>query len=241
MMVRFKLHLATRAKSECNFSQVARSEGVAYDTVGRAYRARAELIRDSRPRPLPRVLATDEAAFKKGQDYNTIESDVTGRYVLETLRGRDGDWLAVFLLTLDDDGWERKHSTSCRRGEAGVARWGRGRSDRVRSVQGCDGDSPGQQPIAVQARTACEHPRRADARLLSAGGLLWNRVDPEVLGFPFSVFVVAVLLPALIFLNAAAYVRSFWREDMEVTEGVAAAAETGARPEAVKGAERTRG
>lgn len=51
----------------------------------------------------PRLLAIDEAAFKKGQDYNTIVSDVTGRYVPETLRGRDGDWLAVFLLTLDDD------------------------------------------------------------------------------------------------------------------------------------------
>jgi hypothetical protein len=69
------------------------------------------------------------------------------------------------------------------------------------------------------------------------GGLLWNRVDPEVLGLPFSVFVEAVLLPALIFLNAAAFVRSFWQEDKGVTEGVAAAA----RPDGVKAADRTRG
>lgn len=103
MTVRFKVHLASRAKSEGNFAQVARTEGVSYDTVARSHRARAELIRAVRPRPSPKVLAIDEAAFKKGQDYNTIVSDVRGRYVLETLRGRDGDWLAVFLLQLDDD------------------------------------------------------------------------------------------------------------------------------------------
>jgi transposase len=103
MTVRFKVHLATRATAEGNFAQVARTEGVAYDTVARAHRARAELVRTALPRPSPRVLAVDEAAFKKGQDYNTIVSDVVGRYVLETLRGRDGDWLAVLLLTLDGD------------------------------------------------------------------------------------------------------------------------------------------
>jgi transposase len=102
MTTRFKVHLATRAKAEGNFAQVARSEGVAYDTVARAHRTRAELIRALRPRPAPTVPAIDEAAFKKGQDYNTIVSDLTTRYVLETLRGRDGDWLAVFLLGLDD-------------------------------------------------------------------------------------------------------------------------------------------
>ena len=103
MTVRFKIHLASRAKAEGNFAQVAQTEGVAYDTVARAHRARADLIRTARPRPSPAVLAIDEAAFKKGQDYNTIVSDLTARYVLETLRGRDGDWLAVFLLQLDDD------------------------------------------------------------------------------------------------------------------------------------------
>ncbi|MGH2800753.1 MAG: ISL3 family transposase [Thermoleophilaceae bacterium] len=102
LTVRFKVHLASRAKAEGNFAQVARSEGVAYDTVARAYRVRAELIRAARPRPSPTVLAIDEAAFKKGQDYNTVVSDLGARYVLETLRGRDGDWLAVFLLQLDD-------------------------------------------------------------------------------------------------------------------------------------------
>ncbi|MDP9222924.1 MAG: transposase, partial [Actinomycetota bacterium] len=103
MTVRFKAHLATRAQREGNFAQVAATEGVSYDTVARAHRARAGLIRALRPRPAPTVLAIDEAAFKKGQDYNTVVSDVTNRYVLETLRERDGDWLAAFLLGFDDD------------------------------------------------------------------------------------------------------------------------------------------
>ncbi len=103
MTVRFKVHLATRAQREGNFAQVAGTEGVSYDTVARAHRARAKLIRALRPRPAPTTLAIDEAAFKKGQDYNTVVSDVTNRYVLETLRERDGDWLAVFLLGLEND------------------------------------------------------------------------------------------------------------------------------------------
>jgi hypothetical protein len=45
------------------------------------------------------------------------------------------------------------------------------------------------------------------------GGLLWNRVEPSVLGLPFSVFAEAILLPLLIFLNTAVYVARRWRRD----------------------------
>jgi hypothetical protein len=49
--------------------------------------------------------------------------------------------------------------------------------------------------------------------LFLPGGLVWNRVDPWVLGWPFSTFVTAVLLPLLIFANVVAYVRGCWRAD----------------------------
>ena len=45
------------------------------------------------------------------------------------------------------------------------------------------------------------------------GGLVWNRVEPWVLGLPFSVFAVTLLLPFLIFVNMAVYVARRWRRD----------------------------
>lgn len=52
------------------------------------------------------------------------------------------------------------------------------------------------------------------------GGLLWNRVEPLVLGLPFSVFVTAVALPVLFVLNMVFYVVGHWGEDGLVTTEV---------------------
>ncbi len=65
MTVRFKAHLAQQAIREKNFSQVAATSGVSYDTVARAHRARAELFERERSNPPPRVLAIDEAAVRR--------------------------------------------------------------------------------------------------------------------------------------------------------------------------------
>ena len=50
------------------------------------------------------------------------------------------------------------------------------------------------------------------------GGLIWNRMDPWILGLPFSVFMVAVLLPLLIFLNVVWIVARMWRQDLALME-----------------------
>jgi hypothetical protein len=52
--------------------------------------------------------------------------------------------------------------------------------------------------------------------LFLPGGLVWNRVEPWVLGWPFSTFVTAVVLPLLIFANVVAYVRGCWRADADL-------------------------
>ena len=46
------------------------------------------------------------------------------------------------------------------------------------------------------------------------GGLIWNRLDPWILGWPFSAFATALLLPLLIFINVLALVRKCWRHDL---------------------------
>lgn len=103
MTVRFKVHLAARAVAERNFTQVARAEGVSYDTVVKAHRDRAELAQHNRPRPRPRILAIDEAAIRKGHSYCTVISDPERRYVLDTLPGRGVGALASWLSALDDE------------------------------------------------------------------------------------------------------------------------------------------
>ena len=103
MTVRFKVHLASRAVAERNFTQVARAEGVSYDTVVKAHQARAELAQQNRSRPQPRILAIDEAAIRKGHSYCTVISDPERRYVLDTLQGRGVGALASWLSNLDDD------------------------------------------------------------------------------------------------------------------------------------------
>lgn len=92
--VRFKAHLAYRATAEGNFSQVAVSEAVSYDTVARAHRRRANLLRQMRPRPAPRVISIDEAAVKKGHSYNTVISDVLARYVIQPSTAGMQSWSA---------------------------------------------------------------------------------------------------------------------------------------------------
>lgn len=52
------------------------------------------------------------------------------------------------------------------------------------------------------------------------GGLGWNRIEPWVLGLPFSAFVEMLLLPALIVINIAVLVRGFWETDRSVTTAV---------------------
>lgn len=100
MTVRFKAHLAQQAIRERNFSQVAAAEGVSYDTVARAHRARAELLERERANPPPRLLAIDEAAIRKGHSYCTVISDPEHRYVVESLPGRGGVALVAWLSQL---------------------------------------------------------------------------------------------------------------------------------------------
>jgi len=57
------------------------------------------------------------------------------------------------------------------------------------------------------------------AAMFLLGVPLWNRVNPLVFGLPFSVFVTALLLPALFVLNMVLYVRGHWAEDMIVDKG----------------------
>lgn len=48
------------------------------------------------------------------------------------------------------------------------------------------------------------------------GGLIWNRVEPLIVGVPFGVFVTALLLPALMVGNMLACVLGHWAEDAGV-------------------------
>jgi len=103
MTLRFKQHLADRAVAEGNFSQVAAQEGVSYDTVARAHRQRAELVRQQRPRPAPKAISIDEAAMRKGHTYNTVISDVVLRYVVDTIEGRTAKPLVKWFSALGDE------------------------------------------------------------------------------------------------------------------------------------------
>ncbi|MCA1709378.1 MAG: ISL3 family transposase, partial [Actinobacteria bacterium] len=100
MTERFKAHLAQRAIYERNFSQVARTESVSYETVARAHRCRAELLEATRRRPPIAILAIDEAAIRKGHHYCTVISDPVHRYVVDSLPGRGGVCLVEWLSQL---------------------------------------------------------------------------------------------------------------------------------------------
>ncbi len=53
-------------------------------------------------RPSCCLLGVDEAAHKKGQDYNTVVTDPAAHDVLEVLRGRDGKALSAWLSALPE-------------------------------------------------------------------------------------------------------------------------------------------
>ena len=103
MTLRFREHLANQAVAQGNFSQVAGQEGVSYDTVARAHKARADLLRAQRRPPTPKVISIDEAAMRKGQSYNTIISDVLARYVIDTVEGRSEKALVRWFSSLDEE------------------------------------------------------------------------------------------------------------------------------------------
>jgi transposase len=103
MTLRFKGHLANQAVVQGNFSQVAAQEGVSYDTVARAHKGRADLVRQQRSRPEPKVISIDEAARRKGQNYNTVISDVVARYVVDTVEGRSEKQLVRWFASLDEE------------------------------------------------------------------------------------------------------------------------------------------
>jgi transposase len=103
MTLRFKEQLASQAAAQGNFSQVAAQEAVSYDTVARAHKARADLVRQRRSRPAPKVISIDEAAMRKGQNYNTVISDVLARYVVDTVEGRGEKQLVRWFSSLDEE------------------------------------------------------------------------------------------------------------------------------------------
>lgn len=74
------------------------------------------------------------------------------------------------------------------------------------------GDAAAVRPGSKLRRHATIHLILAVAFLL--GVPLWNHVTPLIFGLPFSVFVTAILLPALFVANMALYVRSHWAEDV---------------------------
>jgi hypothetical protein len=87
---RFERYLYERTRpGPLPLSHVARTEGVAFYRVQAAHTkgARGEL--DPSP-PRIRVLAVDEASFKRGQDYNTVISAPELGRAIELVRGRDG-------------------------------------------------------------------------------------------------------------------------------------------------------
>lgn len=103
MTLRFREHLATRAAAQGNFSKVAESERVSYDTVARAHKMRADLIRQLRPRLAPKVISIDEASVRRGFNFNTVVSDVLARYVIGTIPGRRQDALVKWFAELDEE------------------------------------------------------------------------------------------------------------------------------------------
>lgn len=103
MTLRFRRHLADQAAAQGNFSQVAAHERVSYDTVARAHRGLAELVRAMRPPPGPKVISIDEAAVRRGYNYNTVVTDVVARYVIGTIPGRREEALVRWFSQLDDD------------------------------------------------------------------------------------------------------------------------------------------
>jgi transposase len=103
MTLRFRGHLADQAIAQGNFSQVAAQEAVSYDTVARAHKERADLVRQMRPRPAPKVISIDEAAMRKGRRYNTVITDVVARYVVDTIEGRTAKPLVTWFAGLDDE------------------------------------------------------------------------------------------------------------------------------------------
>lgn len=102
----FKQHLATRAAAQGNFSKVAASERVSYDTVARAHKTRADLIRRLRPRLTPKVISIDEASVRRGFNFNTVVTDVLARYVIGTIPGRRQDALVRWFARLDKESRE---------------------------------------------------------------------------------------------------------------------------------------
>lgn len=101
MTLRFRRHLADQAAAQGNFSQVAAQQRVSYDTVARAHRGLAEFVRALRPPPGPKVISIDEAAVRRGYNYNTVVTDVLARYVIGTIPGRREEALVRWFSGLD--------------------------------------------------------------------------------------------------------------------------------------------
>lgn len=52
------------------------------------------------------------------------------------------------------------------------------------------------------------------------GGLIWNRIEPRILGLPFSAFWVGILMPIAMLINAITYYRaSLQLEEKEAQQG----------------------
>lgn len=71
--------------------------------MARAHKGRADLLRQMRPRPAPKVISIDEAAMRKGRTYNTVITDLLARYVVDTIEGRTAKPLVRWFSELDDE------------------------------------------------------------------------------------------------------------------------------------------
>lgn len=100
---RFERYLYRRTRPGLvPLSHVARTEGVSFYRVQVAHTkgARGEL--DPSP-PRIRVLAVDEASFKRGQDQGTVISAPELGRAIELVRGRDGEGLAAWAGRLPEE------------------------------------------------------------------------------------------------------------------------------------------
>lgn len=100
---RYERHLYGTVARGSSILRVARDEDLTFYRVQLAFSKGARGAFARRPPVAPRVLGIDEAAHKKGQDYNTVVTDPQAHEVLEVLRGRDGASLQSWLSALPAD------------------------------------------------------------------------------------------------------------------------------------------
>lgn len=97
MTSRYRAYLVERARAEGNFTQVAAEEGVSYDTVARAFYGRVRQLRGQLPPATATKLCIDEAAQRRGHDYNTVISDGGMGDVIDMVQGRREIDLATWI------------------------------------------------------------------------------------------------------------------------------------------------